>query len=119
MPVKKFRTLEEMEDSLWRQPGDPQLWRAIASVWSFAEQTCPRHFPPGVYRHCTIEEAESQRDVWEEANLTIFAKSPAAAGPATIPRIGAAALLIRPSLAKQKCASEQGNGRPGVSSGGR
>jgi len=69
MPVRKFRSLEEMEESLWREPGDPELWRAIQRVWSFAAQTCPRRFPPGVYRHRSVEEAQKQRDLWEEANF--------------------------------------------------
>lgn len=69
MPVRKFRDLQEMEDSLWREPGDPQLLKAIASVWHFAAQTCPKRFPPGVYKHRTIEDAERQRELWEEANF--------------------------------------------------
>jgi hypothetical protein len=69
MPVRKVRNLQEMEDSLWREPGDPRLWRAIESVWSFAAQTCPCRFPPGVYKHHSIEEAEILRDRWEEENF--------------------------------------------------
>jgi len=69
MPVRKFRSVEEMEDSTWRQPGDPDLWRAIASVWSFAARTFPKRFPPGVYRHRSIEDAQRQRDLWDEANF--------------------------------------------------
>lgn len=71
MPVRKFRTLQDMEDSLWREPG-PELWRAIDAVWSFAAETCPRRFPPGVYRHRTLEEAQRQRDLWEEENFRVF-----------------------------------------------
>jgi hypothetical protein len=44
MPVKKIRDLQEMEDSLWYEPGDPELWKAIEAVWKFAEQTCPQAF---------------------------------------------------------------------------
>jgi hypothetical protein len=69
MPVKKFRDLQEMEDSLWREPSDPALWRAIARVWSFSARTVPRHFPPGVYKHRSIEDAERLRDQWEEADF--------------------------------------------------
>ncbi|HEY0554107.1 MAG TPA: hypothetical protein VGG20_07545 [Thermoanaerobaculia bacterium] len=69
MPVKKFRDLQAMEDSLWREPGDPALWRAIARVWSFVARTVPRHFPPGVYKHRSIEAAERLRDQWEEADF--------------------------------------------------
>ena len=74
MPVKKIRDLREMEDSLWREPGDPELWRAIARVWSFAARTVPRHFPPGVYKHRSIEDAQRLRDQWEEADFQAFWK---------------------------------------------
>src|SRR5215207_4838721 len=72
MPVRKFRSLQAMKDSLWREPGDPQLMRVIAAVWDFAARTCPSRFPPGVYRHRTIEDAQRQRDLWEEANFKAF-----------------------------------------------
>lgn len=72
MPVRKVRDLRELEDALWREPGDPQLAKAIASVWSFAARTCPLRFPPGVYRHRTIEDAERLREQWEEANFRAF-----------------------------------------------
>jgi hypothetical protein len=71
MPVKKLRDLQEMEDSLWREPG-PELWRAIARVWSFAARTVPRHFPPGVYKHRSIDDAQRLRDQWEEADFQAF-----------------------------------------------
>jgi hypothetical protein len=66
MPFRKVRHLRELEDALWRPAGDPELWRAIERVWDFAARTCPRRFPPGVYRHRSIEEALAQRDRWEE-----------------------------------------------------
>ena len=69
MPVRKFRDVSEMEDTLWRESGDPELFRAIAGVWDFAARTCPRHFPPGVYRHHSIEEAKALREKWEEADF--------------------------------------------------
>jgi hypothetical protein len=69
MPVKKFRSLQEMEKSLWHEPGDPALWRAIRRVWDFAARTCPRRFPPGVYKHRSIEEAQRQREIWQEQDF--------------------------------------------------
>ncbi len=74
MPVRRFRDLQEMEDSLWHEPGTPELLHAIAGVWSFAERTCPKRFPPGVYRHRSIEEEQRQRDLWEDANFRAFWK---------------------------------------------
>lgn len=72
MPIRKFRGPEGMEDSLWYEPGSPELARAIRRVWDFARRTCPRKFPPGVYRHRTIEEAQALREQWEAANFEEF-----------------------------------------------
>jgi hypothetical protein len=69
MPVRRFRDLDEMKSESWREPGDPRLWQAIEAVWKFAAATCPLRFPPGVYRHRTIEEMQRQREIWEEANF--------------------------------------------------
>jgi hypothetical protein len=66
MPVRKFRSVEEMGDELWRPAGSPELARAIARVWRFAARTTARSFPPGVYKHRSIEEAQLQRELWEE-----------------------------------------------------
>ena len=33
MPVRKFRTIEEMNVPHWRDVGDPDLMRAIADLW--------------------------------------------------------------------------------------
>ena len=64
MPVHKLRTLQEAEDALWRDPDDPQLWSHIASLWEFSHRLFPRKFPPGVYKHRSIEEANQQREAW-------------------------------------------------------
>ena len=69
MPVRKFRDVSEMEDATWREPGDPELFRVIRELWAFSERVCDPHFPPGVYRHRSIEDAERLRDTWEEANV--------------------------------------------------
>ena len=75
MPVGKFRSVQEMEDTHWRRPGDPALWRALEGVWDFAARTCPRHFPPGVYKHRSIDEAQQLRDHWEEVHIRRRASS--------------------------------------------
>jgi hypothetical protein len=68
MPIRKFRSIEEMSrnQSLWRQPGDPELYRAMALVWTIARQTNPRHFRPGVYKFRSIEAMNAA----QEAALT-------------------------------------------------
>jgi hypothetical protein len=53
-----------MERSKWRQPGEPNLFRAIAAVWEFSRRSRPRRFPPGVYRHRSIEELNANTERW-------------------------------------------------------
>ena len=72
MPVRKFRSVEEMGGEIWRPTGTPELERAIARVWSFAARTVGARFPPGVHKHRSIEEAQQQRESWQDANLRAY-----------------------------------------------
>ncbi len=71
MPIRKFRSVEEMEDSLWRERG-PGLFAAIHRVWDFAARTVRPRFPHGVYRHKTIGEMNAQDERWAQANFVAF-----------------------------------------------
>jgi hypothetical protein len=71
MPVRRFRDVSEMEDTLWHERG-PELFGAIRRVWDFAARTVPLRFPPGVHRHRSIEEADAQRERWAQANFDAF-----------------------------------------------
>ena len=55
MPVRIFRSVEELNQPVWRPVGDPALLRAIASVWTFARRTQPKTFPSGVRKFPSIE----------------------------------------------------------------
>ncbi|MGH9398781.1 MAG: hypothetical protein ACRD00_00320 [Thermoanaerobaculia bacterium] len=70
--MKKFHSIEEMEGEVWRAPGDPALWKAIAAVWDFASKTVGYRVPPGVYKHRSIEEALRLRAEWEQANVRVL-----------------------------------------------
>ena len=69
MPVRKYRSVEEMEGNTWREPGDPELFRAMKATWTFSARTLQPRFPPGVYKHRSIEEAERLRGEWARANF--------------------------------------------------
>ena len=69
MPVRKFRSVVEMEEPRWREPGDPQLFRAIAQVWAFGRRVVPRRFPPGVHRHRSIEALDRAVEAWHVADV--------------------------------------------------
>jgi hypothetical protein len=72
MPVRRFRSVEEMEDNTWYGRNDPRLFQAIRSTWEFARKVTQPRFPPGVYKHRTVEEAQELREVWERANFVEF-----------------------------------------------
>jgi hypothetical protein len=72
MPVRKFRDVSEMEDTLWYERADPALPRAIAGVWDFAARMCPLQFPRGVHKYRSIDDANADRERWEEANFQAF-----------------------------------------------
>lgn len=62
MPVRKFRSVEELNQPIWREPGDPVLYRAIAGVWASGQRLRVRAFPPGVTRFRSIDELEAAAD---------------------------------------------------------
>jgi hypothetical protein len=67
MPVRKYRDISEMEDNTWHEPGSPEHFRAMRNTWAFAQRTLGYRFPPGVYKHRSIEEAQRQREIWEQS----------------------------------------------------
>lgn len=69
MPVRRFRSGEEMNQPIWRTPGDPQLYRAIAALWATGRRIFPRSFPPGVHRRRSIEDVNAATDDWHRADL--------------------------------------------------
>lgn len=72
MPVRKFRSVADMNQPVWRHPGDPDLYRAIAAVWKLGRTTNPRRFSPGVYKYRSIEEmsrAQEQERIEHAAAL--------------------------------------------------
>ena len=72
MPIRRFRDVSEMEDTLWHARTDPALPGAIARVWDFAARVCPLQFPRGVHKYRTIEDANADRERWEDANFQRF-----------------------------------------------
>ncbi len=65
MPVRRLHSLDEAESAAWVEPGDPRLWVTIREVWRLADRLAPIRYPPGVYRHRNIEDANAQTEAWE------------------------------------------------------
>jgi hypothetical protein len=72
MPVHKFRSLEEMNefyDRQWLRTGDPKIIRQICYLWEMSEalvQPVGLCIPRGVRKYRSIEEANADRDRWEQ-----------------------------------------------------
>lgn len=66
MPVRKFRSVEDMNAPVWRAPGDPALYVAIGAVWERGARLSPRRFTPGVRRFTSIAALEADADALTE-----------------------------------------------------
>ncbi len=69
MPIRRLRSLDEAEQSVWLDGNDPRLWSAIKSLWELSDRIYPRRFPPGVHKHRTIADAARQTEEWERLSL--------------------------------------------------
>ena len=59
MPVRKFRSVEEMSPPASYQPGSRALADAVRRLWNFGRKTTRRSYRPGVYRFRSIEEMQA------------------------------------------------------------
>lgn len=75
MPVYKYRSIEEMDARTWREPGDPELYRAIAFVWNLARRTNRRRFTPGVCKYRSIDEMNRADDERLQQHISALARS--------------------------------------------
>ena len=64
MPVRKYRSGEDMNQPVWRMPGDAALYEAIRRVWEFGQRTRTTRFRSGVRRFRNIEEMQA----WTESS---------------------------------------------------
>lgn len=72
MPVEKFRTLEEWQDSkrrLWLHCDDPRLPGRIRAHWASWSKLVPLHVPRGVRKYRSSAEAEAERERWEQERI--------------------------------------------------
>ncbi len=72
MPVRKFRSIEEMKAARGYDRNDPVLPRVIEGIWTFGERTARLRFPPGVYRHRTLDHLNALTSEWADENFRSF-----------------------------------------------
>lgn len=65
MPVRRFRTVEDIPPVAAYRAGDPALFRAIGVTWDLARRLTARRFSPGVERFRSFDEmtrCQEERD---------------------------------------------------------
>lgn len=65
MPVRKFRSVEEMDASrseLWCDEPDAEYFKRLEELWELSSQINPRKLPKGVFKFRSIDEAQAARD---------------------------------------------------------
>ena len=69
MPLRRFHSVADMPDENWNEPGSPELLEAIRTTWARAERLAPKRFPPGVYRHRSVVDAQKLKEEWARRNF--------------------------------------------------
>jgi hypothetical protein len=64
MPVRKFRSIEEMSAPQWRERGDPTLFRTMRALWEIGVRTSKRRYQPGVLKYASIEDMWRAQQMW-------------------------------------------------------
>ena len=64
MPVSKFRTYEEAEKALWNFEPDEAYFQRVVRLFEFAQKLNPVHYPHGVFKYKSIEDANKQSEEW-------------------------------------------------------
>ena len=65
MPVRKFRSIEEMKKRSWLPTGDPAIPRQIRHLWRLASAVPRPIAPRGVCKYRSVVAADEARRVWE------------------------------------------------------
>ncbi|MEO8383386.1 MAG: hypothetical protein ABI779_27265 [Acidobacteriota bacterium] len=68
MPVWKYKRVEDMPEA-WAMKGDVPLGRRIRAVLSLGPIAGPLRMPRGVRKYRSIEEANADRDHWEQERV--------------------------------------------------
>jgi len=70
MPVRRFRSVGDMPQALFRPPLEPRNLELACELSSTAARLAPhgpRRFPRGVHKYASVAEAVSRREAWERS----------------------------------------------------
>ena len=69
MPVEKFRSVEELNQPRWLPKGSRMLWEAMRACALLGRATVDYRYPPGVYKHKSVQEAQETKRRWDDDNV--------------------------------------------------
>ena len=73
MPVRKFRSIEEAKSrKRWLPTGDPSIPDQMRHLWQLASAFGPLCIPRGVRKYRSIEDADADRDRWEQERVDLW-----------------------------------------------
>jgi hypothetical protein len=73
MPVRKFRSIEEAKSrQRWLVTGDPSIPDKMRYLWRLAGAFGPLCIPRGVRKYRSVEEADADRDRWEQERVDLW-----------------------------------------------
>ncbi len=76
MPVRKYRSVEDMPPPALHTPLDAANLKIVCELSATAIRLAPRSFPPGVHRYRSVTEACERREAWERSSHSSRAASP-------------------------------------------
>jgi hypothetical protein len=69
MPVRKFRSVEEMPPVEWCEIVDEDCFRRIARLWARSSALSARVYPRGVFKFRSLGEAQQAREQVVQENI--------------------------------------------------
>jgi len=70
VPLRKFRSVQEMPSAAWHEPLDPRNLRLACDLSALATRLRPRRFRSGLHKYRSVEEAARSRERWENVPVT-------------------------------------------------
>ncbi|MFA5594026.1 MAG: hypothetical protein WDA15_01950 [Trueperaceae bacterium] len=62
MPIKRFRSIEDVPPPEGHDPNDPEARRKAEAYFGELSHQLPPLFPPGIYKYRSIEEAGAAKE---------------------------------------------------------
>jgi hypothetical protein len=72
MPIRRYRSIEDMPGPPTYAPGSPDGLRALLRVLDFVRRTNPRHHPPGIVRFRSLAQLQDYEDEQDAEHVRLL-----------------------------------------------